>query len=286
MTLETYQNAADFLLKAQAVLEKNEAANNLMLGIGLRLRNFPEKIKAARYLATVTDEHELVVAAVMTPPHKLVVYCEKTEHGEAMELLARDLLADRWGLPGVLGPSRVAEAFAITWAKVSGASYRQGMRQRVYELRKVIPPQARCGALRLAAEDDIELVASWIFAFTDEALTGGDMAEARETAMSKISERDLYIWEDGQPVAMAAKSRPTTNGIAVNLVYTPPELRRRGYASACVAALSQLLLDAGWKFCCLFTDLSNPTSNHIYQQIGYTPVGDFNEYIFDGTTQY
>lgn len=284
MTLATYQNAADFLLKTQAVLEKNEAANNLMLGICLRLRNFPEKIKTARYLATVTDEHGLVVAAVMTPPHKLVVYGEKPEHGEALELFARDLLTNRWVLPGVLGPSRVAEAFAVTWAKVSGTSFRQGMRQRIYELRKVIPPRSSRGALRLATEDDVELVAPWIFAFTEETLTGGDMAEARETAMSKISERDLYIWEDGQPVAMAGKARPTTNGIAVNLVYTPPAMRRRGYASSCVAALSQLLLDAGWKFCWLFTDLSNPTSNHIYQQIGYTPDCDFNEYVFDVST--
>jgi L-amino acid N-acyltransferase YncA len=59
--------------------------------------------------------------------------------------------------------------------------------------------------------------------------------------------------------------------------------KRRGYASSCVAALSQLLPDAGWKFCCPFTDLSNPKSNHIYQQIGYTPAGDYNEYVFDGS---
>jgi len=80
---------------------------------------------------------------------------------------------------------------------------------------------------------------------------------------------------------MAAKTRPTTNGTCINLVYTPPELRGRGYASACVAALSQRLLDSGYMFCCLFTDLSNPTSNHLYQRLGYTPVADFNEFVFD-----
>ncbi len=63
-------------------------------------------------------------------------------------------------------------------------------------------------------------------------------------------------------------------------VYTPPEQRGHGYASALVAGVSQWLLDAGNQFCFLFTDLRNPTSNHIYQVIGYQPVGDFTEYSF------
>ncbi len=283
MALATYKNAADFLLTTRAVLEKNEAANNLILGLCLRLKNFPEQIKAAPYLATVADEHGLVVAAVMTT-QKLIVNNDRPDCDHAVAMLAQNLLANQWSVPGVLGPSPVAEIFAVAWAKISGVSYRQGLRQRIYELRKVIPTESNRGALRLATENDIDLVAPWIFAFTQEALSGGEMAEARESATSKINERDIYLWEDGQPVSMAAKSRPTATGIAVNMVYTPPELRRRGYASACVAALSQLLLDTGWKFCCLFTDLSNPTSNHIYQQIGYAPVGDFNEYIFEVTT--
>jgi len=63
-------------------------------------------------------------------------------------------------------------------------------------------------------------------------------------------------------------------------VYTPPEFRGRGYASALVAALSQAMLDAGYHFCTLFTDLANPTSNHIYQAIGYQPVCDTDEYDY------
>ena len=79
---------------------------------------------------------------------------------------------------------------------------------------------------------------------------------------------------------MALKIRPTPHGISVGGVYTPPEQRRHGYASSCVAALSQQLLDAGCEFCSLFTDLGNPTSNDIYQQIGYRPVCDTQEILF------
>ncbi len=84
----------------------------------------------------------------------------------------------------------------------------------------------------------------------------------------------LFVWEDGRPVSMAAAPGETPNGATVNLVYTPPALRRRGYAGACVAATSRRLLESGKRWCFLYTDLANLTTNHIYQQIGYRPVCD------------
>jgi hypothetical protein len=93
----------------------------------------------------------------------------------------------------------------------------------------------------------------------------------------------MYVWVNGgKPVSMVCHTGPTPHGIRVSFVYTPPEQRRKGYASACTAALSRRLLDAGYQFCFLFTDLGNPTSNHIYQDIGYRPVCDVDEYRFEG----
>jgi predicted GNAT family acetyltransferase len=79
---------------------------------------------------------------------------------------------------------------------------------------------------------------------------------------------------------MAGYSGRTPNGIRVAWVYTPPENRGKGFAGACVAALSQKLLDEGRKFCFLYTDLANPISNHVYQKIGYEPVVDSTAYAF------
>jgi len=93
--------------------------------------------------------------------------------------------------------------------------------------------------------------------------------------------RGMMIWSHkGNPVSMAGYSGPTTNGIRIGAVYTPPTQRKKGYASACVAGLSQYLLDLGFQFCFLFTDLMNPTSNHIYQQIGYQAVSDVDTFEF------
>jgi len=89
------------------------------------------------------------------------------------------------------------------------------------------------------------------------------------------------LWEvDGRPVSTASAARAQRHGVTISRVYTPPEHRRHGYASACVAALSQRQLDAGYEYCCLYTDLANPTSNAIYQRIGYVPLADASHYRF------
>ena len=92
----------------------------------------------------------------------------------------------------------------------------------------------------------------------------------------------MYLWEDGGcPVSMARIGRRMPHGATVGPVYTPAELRGRGYASNCVAKVSRIILDSGCEFCALFTNLENPTSNHIYTAIGYQPLGDFHQYRFE-----
>ncbi len=93
--------------------------------------------------------------------------------------------------------------------------------------------------------------------------------------------RTLYLWEDGDVVSLAGIGSPTPHGVRVGPVYTPPDRRGRGYASALVAGISQAALDAGRTFCFLFTDLANPTSNHIYETIGYRPVRDVDMWRFE-----
>jgi predicted GNAT family acetyltransferase len=97
-----------------------------------------------------------------------------------------------------------------------------------------------------------------------------------------IEDRSAWFWEtDGQRVSLAVAVGPTPNGIRIGRVYTPPERRGHGYASNLVAQLSAQLLAQGKKFCYLFTDIANPTSNSIYQKIGYRAVSDLTSYRAD-----
>ena len=280
MILTHYRSATDFLARARADLERREAANNLMLGIAIRLAEHPDRIKTPPYLATVEREGGLLAAAVMTPPHRVIIYGESADT-VPLRLIADDLIAGGWTAPGAIGPAAVAHAFSQVWTAVHGGRFRLHTHEQVYELRQVTPPTGVPGALRVATETVFDLVAQWMFAFTQDARLDGTVESTREMTSLRIDDRDMFLWDVGRPVSMAAKSRRTTHGTAIGPVYTPPEFRRRGYAGALVAALSQQLLDAGWEFCALFTDLANPTSNSVYQKIGYRPVCDFDEYVFE-----
>jgi len=146
----------------------------------------------------------------------------------------------------------------------------------------VIPPTPCPGNFRIATPEDTKLIASWVDAFQIEALGHNEIENPLAFAQTRIGDGDYFVWEDnGQVVSMCAKNRPTRNTITIGMVYTPPELRGKGYAANCVARLSQYLLNAGYKFCSLNTDLANPISNRIYQKMGYRPVCDLNEFRFE-----
>ena len=90
----------------------------------------------------------------------------------------------------------------------------------------------------------------------------------------RLSDGRLHVWEaDGRVVSMSALTSREHGYSRIQLVYTPPELRGHGYASACVAALVQEELNAGGT-CLLYADAANRTTNAIYQAIGFRPVGD------------
>jgi len=282
MELTCYTDARAFMARVQAALEEAEAANNLMIGIINRLIEHRERFKSAPYLAAVMDGDAMIAAAVMTPPNRVILHSSRSDDPAPLRLITADLRAGNWRVPGVVGPSMPAQAFAELWQGETGRTYQPGMRERVYELRRVSPPSGVPGHLRLAQPEELPLLVEWIIGFNRDAhLTQDDPAVIAEHLAQRIAASEYFIWDDGGPVSLAGTGRHTTHGMAIGPVYTPPELRNRGYASACVATLSQHLLDQGWQFCCLFTDLGNPTSNSIYQRIGYRPVCDFNEYDFE-----
>ena len=285
MKIRTYENASDFLDRAQKWLEEEEAPNSLMLGIAFRLQRRPVLAETA-CLKTVEADGKLLLAVIMTPPYNMILSGRGDEAEAATPPLIEALRDKRWPVPGVLGPRELAWSFTQHWITAAGGSYRLVRRQRVHQLRQVMDHPPVQGALRLATEAEFETVLDWVNAFQKEALDGSGSEPTpevtRERVKSRLADDVVYLWDDGGPVSMAMKIRPTRNGTSVSYVYTPPEARRRGYATACVAELSRLLLASGYAFCSLFTDLANPTSNHIYWEIGYRPAADFDAYSLQG----
>lgn len=281
MRIREFSSASDFLEFALPHLEENEAANNLIIGLAFRLVNQPEIYPLKPFLAVAEEDDRPVFAALMTPPHLIILAAFSAEASQGYPLLIQVLRAGSWKVPGVRAPSEVAVDFTACWSENSGARLRTGQHMRVYELFKVVPARPVSGEMRLANNTDLEIASKWNTEFNQEALGEDDPEGSRRNIEFKIQNHELYLWVDEQPVSMAAAIRPTRHGIVIGGVYTPPSLRNRGYASALVAALSQRKLDSGYQFLSLFTNLANPTSNKIYQEVGYKPVCDFKEIYFD-----
>ncbi|KAA3646438.1 MAG: GNAT family N-acetyltransferase [Chloroflexi bacterium] len=285
MTLLGYTSPKDFLATTEKELEKQEVVNSLVLGIARRLAGGHSFNDNPPYFAAVMDGSGLISAAFMTPPYGLVLAAIGSEDvTPALQLIAEDLYDNGWPVPDVNGPNPTSEIFARIWTQITGSKSKLAIPQLLYELRKVtLSNQRAVGQLRLADANEGDLLAEWLLAFEQDAF--GRQMRSAEAAFAFIEKsiqvENVYVWHDGAPVSMLMRSRPTRHGITVNMVYTPPELRRRGYASASVAALSQLLLDEGFEFCTLFTDAANPTSNKIYTQIGYQLVCKFDKYSFE-----
>lgn len=288
-TVHVYTSASAFLERMESILLEDEARYGLMLGIALIVQSKPDFYSEHPPCLAIAEEkgneqdQKIVAAAVMTPPHGLIVYGGPSESDSGLRAIAHNLANAGWTLPSVNGPEPMCSDFAAIWSEITGVNYQVGVKERSFVLHQVNHPAYSPGHLRQATLDDLDLLAEWHIAFVNEALPDIDRlssSESRARTQIRIEQGTLYVWQDGEVVSLAGLTRPTPHGIAIGPVYTPPHQRGKGYASSCVAQLSQLQLDQGRAFCTLFTDLANPTSNKIYQNIGYQPVCDYTVYLF------
>lgn len=281
MHVKRWTDPADFLAAAGPFLAEDEARNNLILGIAGTLRDRPATYETC-HLWLVTDAAGTVTAAALrTPPHNLVL----AGRGDGVVHLADALADDRVELPGVTGAVPEVEAFAARWGTRCHVTARVRVRQRIYRLERLRPVEGVRGSAREATEPDRDLLVAWVDAFATEIHhdVGSPTGDAERTVDLRFRSEGsggFMLWEDGEPVSLAGWGNPTPNGIRIGPVYTPPEHRQRGYGSAATATASARNLAAGRRFCFLYTDLGNPTSNKIYMDIGYEPVCDSIEFAF------
>jgi predicted GNAT family acetyltransferase len=285
VNVDRLDDAARFLEQAGPLLLADEARHNLILGIAGTIRDSPDRYRV-RSLWLVRDGDDVVGAALRTPPYNLIL--ARPRSPEAVGALAEAVAGE--DLPGVVGTEPEVHEFAAAWSARTGLPSRTSMRQGVYALESVESLPEAPGSARVATADDLELSLRWWVAFGEEVLHEG--GPGREDAEENVRHKlfspgsGFLLWEDGgSTVSLAGWGGPTPNGIRVGPVYTPPELRGRGYATTLTAELSRRLLDGrlfegGRRFCFLYTDLANPTSNAIYERIGYRRVAESAEIVF------
>lgn len=286
MHVRQFSDVDEFASLVVPVLEASEAENNLPLGIisAVRAGDYRERAPffAVVHEGPLASSDSIVAIALRTPPFPvLIALTARAALPEAAQLLATELHRVFGAeIGGFNADARIGPSYVRAWTELTGVEAAVHMRLRIFRCAAVKPTARVAGFGRPATTGDREVLRTMITGFYHDALPDEYDPKAVEkfvdgSLTADPTQRGLLLWDvDGEVVSMAAYKGATPHGIRISAVYTPPEHRSHGYASACVAELTRQLLQRGREFCFLFTDLSNPTSNKIYREIGYEPVSD------------
>ena len=287
MKFNQYHDIKKFYDDVYENLKTHESQNMILMGnvkMGYEGKMTHDWRNPAEWvMATVTDDEKIFLTALMTPPFGITLYAtDNLIDNKVLNCLVDGLEGAGISVPGVMSEKGLAEKFAEVYSHKKGVGFEVNFNQRIYELKAVSKEVFHQGNLRLVNEKDMAFLPYWI-----EGITGdiwGDLKSVQDDPKHyayQIATNNVYVLEiDGMPVSMAKISRECEQICGIGYVYTPPYFRGKGYASACVAKLSQVVLDRGFSGCVLYTDLANPTSNSIYQKIGYHEVCDSVEIKF------
>ena len=274
MEFKKFEDANEFSAKAEPILAQREDVYSLFFGV-------LQAIKTGAYenpfMAAIEENGEVLALFQMTPPHPVnIILTDEDRMEEVLDLAIESLITLEVEVSSIISLKPWANRFAGKWETKTGRSSKVLMDQGLYRLDQVDETlKESSGTWRFANEEDCPLIGNWYTLFEKVAgLPVTSKEDVKSRVETFVKKREVFFWEDkGQIVSMMKKSRPTKHGITVSLVFTPQEERRKGYARTMVAACSKELLK-DYKFCVLYTDMMNPTSNKIYKEIGYKKIAD------------
>ena len=272
-----------FIDAALDFLGEDPIGNTVILGIAVQLTDSPREARPEDCYGWWRDAQGTVQAAFIAQAPGAVTLSARVPRQAAAELPTAWIGSGRARPVGVFGQVETAERIIADWAARTGDAYRAKphFSLRLFSLDEPTPPDpAPRGESRLATPDDVGLSASWDLAFRTEC--GADQpANAEAFARRRIEAGLDMLWTvDGEPVAVARYGPIVVDTTRIWGVYTPPRHRRHGYAAGVTWAVTQEAQAHGAKHVLLFTDLSNPTSNSVYQRLGYRAICDVTEFEF------
>ncbi|TGB02681.1 GNAT family N-acetyltransferase [Halobacillus salinus] len=273
MNIIEESNVNRFKAEVNHLLVEREAENNLPLGL---LRGMDqEESSLAPYLLYIKEAGKTTCMTMRTPPHLWILPSISTASKAGIEHLVQYLLDHEYDIPGVLGEEQAVEWFIEACHSKGNLEPNLHMRQGIYKLEKLATPPDREGNFVRAEKSDLALAKKWFLQYGKEVGEAHIEEQASDLATDMIEKEKMFFWTvNGIPVSMACRARETLNGATINAVFTPDEHKRKGYGSLVTYHLSKYLLEKGFLFCSLYTDMDNATSNSIYQKIGYRWVGN------------
>jgi predicted GNAT family acetyltransferase len=278
-----HDGAVGFLAAADPFFRSDPFSANVIAVVADRIATGMQPDSGDNLWVTVEDGTGKVLGVVMhTPPH--AVFLSRMPD-EAAAAVAHALADAGREVPGANGACDATTSFARVWTARTGQPSVLVTAMRMYRLGELRRPAQTPGAAIVANEPgDAALVAEWLAAFHDEAQPHAPILDWVGIAERLVAAAQVHLWLDASsPVALAAVSAPVVGVVRVGPVYTPPRFRRNGYGAAVTAAATAAALAEGAEQVVLYTDLGNPTSNSIYQAIGFEPDHNAEEISFRRT---
>lgn len=251
-------------------LSAHPVVSNLILSLLTERVAYPQP---GRYWVVI-DGREPVGVVLQSPLDFPAAITPMPVH--AVDTVVKAVVDAGVSLPGVSGEAGTAARFAGQLTELTGTGAEPFNGQRIYELRGAPATGDASGHLRSADAADCQLILGWMHGFGEET---GERHMGEEVLARRVAAGQFSLWQDHDACSVAAHTAPVGGVTRIQAVYTPPELRCRGYAGACVSALSARFHDAGNR-CILYTDLANPVSNKLYRRIGYRAAVECLRYRF------
>jgi uncharacterized protein len=277
LQLNQFNDIDLFKKEVTPYLELNEVENGLALGLLMAVTN-----QKPILMATLKRDGKIVLVLFQTSPKQIILSKSEELTTEEIYQLAELLNEKLDDIPGFIGERDLTIQLSKHITEFRGKIPSIHMNQRLYRLDNVKKKPEENGKLVKLGFKDLPLIKEWLYQFCVDIDEMMSRDEAEVKSIELIERGRIYGWKvNDELVSMANASRPTKSNITVNFVFTPLVERKKGYASSCVAALTELMLDKGFKTTSLYTDLDNPTSNKIYMEIGYEPIMDSIVIHFD-----
>ena len=281
MEFKKYDNPNEFVKDNEKFILEKEWLNNLMAG------NYNEALKNGIdenwILARVTEGEKTELIILLRKPWRMLMYSPTDNKSEELYRFAAEKLYEiDKTLDGVNAEKEISQIFANEFCKIAGKESKVRFEMRILVLEKLAQGNLRDDVVfRKATEEDKTILKEYRRMFSEEALHESVTDEELEKKLEKHFSMGAYVLEkDGKIVTTASSNRHLTKGKSIGNVFTPKEERGQGYAYNLVYRLSKEFLDSGLEYCVLFTDDSNPISNHVYEKIGYERRADTTEILF------
>ncbi|WP_159847203.1 GNAT family N-acetyltransferase [Nocardia sp. CY41] len=276
MRIEITTDAAEFRSVAGSFLLRDPLRHTVLTtSVANHLTGMDAPAEASRFLSVHGEDAAVVGAAMRVAGRDVYLGALPPDDIPAVARALADVVPASAGVEGVVED---ATAFARHWCALLGKSFHQSYITRLHRLGALRIPEV-AGAPRPARDSDVALCLDWLAAMREESgmVSGLDEAAIRR----RVQAGRWWLWErDGEPVSLAAHQIPIQGWSRIGPVYTPPEARGHGYASAVTAHVAKLLRDQSLEVC-LFADTANTTANRIYRTIGFHPTHEFAHYVFE-----